>query len=173
VAGAPGRGLGALILAEVVGFGASADAHHVVAPPSDGAGAARAMRWALEDAGIAPEDVDYINAHGTSTPLNDVSETLAIKSVFGEYAYRVPISSVKSMIGHGLGAAGGMESVIAVRAIQEGIIPPTVNYENPDPACDLDYVPNQARRAEIRYVLKNSFGFGGQNACLVFKRYEE
>ncbi len=131
------------------------------------------MRWALEDAGLRPEDVDYINAHGTSTPLNDAVETLAIKAVFGEYAYRVPISSTKSMIGHILGGSGALESLACVKSIQAGLIHPTINYEYPDPACDLDYVPNQARRADVRVVLKNSFGFGGQNACLVFQRFEE
>lgn len=164
---------GARILAEVVGYGACADAYHIVQPCADGEGAARAMRWALEDAGIRPEDVDYINAHGTSTPANDAAETLAIKAVFGEQAYRVPISSTKSMIGHALGASGALESVAAVKSIETCILHPTINYETPDPDCDLDYVPNQARRLdEVRYVLKNSFGFGGQNACLVFGRYE-
>lgn len=164
---------GARILAELVGYGACADAYHIVQPCADGEGAARAMRWALEDAGIRPEDVDYINAHGTSTPANDAAETLAIKAVFGEQAYRVPISSTKSMIGHALGASGALESVAAVKSIETCILHPTINYETPDPDCDLDYVPNQARKLdEVRYVLKNSFGFGGQNACLVFGRYE-
>ena len=160
------------ILAELVGYGAGNDAYHVVAPSEDGEGAANAMRWALEDAGVEPAEVDYINAHGTSTKLNDVSETLAIKRVFGEDAYRVPISATKSMVGHSFGAAGAVESIAAVQTIQTGMIHPTINYEHPDPECDLDYVPNKARRADVDIVLKNSFGFGGQNACLVFKRYE-
>jgi 3-oxoacyl-[acyl-carrier-protein] synthase II len=131
------------------------------------------MREALSDAHLAPEDVDYINAHGTSTPINDAVETLAIKGVFGERAYRIPISSTKSMIGHGLGASGAMESVACVKTLLAGVIHPTINYEFPDPECDLDYVPNVARKAEVRAILKNSFGFGGQNACLVFRRFEE
>ena len=163
---------GATILAEIIGFGASADAYHMVAPCADGEGAARCMRWALEDAGVAPEEVDYINAHGTSTLLNDVSETLAIKTVLGEHAYQIPISSTKSMIGHALGASGAIESVACVKTLQTGIVHPTINYEYPDPECDLDYVPNEARQQEVRVVLKNSFGFGGQNACLVFRRFE-
>ena len=164
---------GVPVLAELVGYGASADAYHLVAPCADGNGAARAMRWALEDAGVSLEEVDYINAHGTSTPLNDASETVAIKQLFGEYAYRVPVSSTKSMIGHGLGASGALESVACVKTLQTGIIHPTINYEHPDPECDLDYVPNVARQADVRVILKNSFGFGGQNACLVFRRFEE
>jgi 3-oxoacyl-[acyl-carrier-protein] synthase II len=160
------------ILAELSGYGAGNDAYHVVAPSEDGEGAANAMRWALDDAGVEPAQVDYISAHGTSTKLNDISETLAIKRVFGEDAYRVPISATKSMIGHSFGAAGAVESVAAVQTIQTGMIHPTINYEHPDPDCDLDYVPNKARRADVDVVLKNSFGFGGQNACLVFKRYE-
>ena len=166
-------GRGATILAEVAGYGCSSDANHPVQPDEDGAGAARAIQWALDDAGVGPDEVDYINAHGTSTPLNDLSETLAIKRAFGERAYRVPISSTKSMIGHALGGAGGMEAVACVKSIVEGVIHPTINYEHPDPDCDLDYVPNQARRQEVRVVLSNSFGFGGQNACLVFRRFEE
>ena len=154
-------------------YGASSDANHQVQPDDDGAGAARAIRWALDDAGIGPHEVDYINAHGTSTPLNDASETLAIKRTFGDLAYNVPISSTKSMIGHALGGAGGMEAVACVKTIVNGIIHPTINYTTPDPACDLDYVPNEARKADVRTVLSNSFGFGGQNACLVFRRYEE
>ncbi len=163
---------GARILAEVAGAAATADAYHLVAPCADGEGAARAIRWALEDAGVRPEQVDYINAHGTSTPLNDVAETIAIKAVLGEHAYQVPISSTKSMIGHALGASGALETVAAVKTIETGIIHPTINYETPDPECDLDYVPNVARRADVRVVLKNSFGFGGQNACLVLRRFE-
>ena len=160
------------ILAELSGYGAGNDAFHVVAPCEDGEGAANAMRWALEDAGVEPAEVDYINAHGTSTKLNDASETLAIKRVFGEDAYRVPISATKSMVGHSFGAAGAVESIAAVLSIQTGMIHPTINYEHPDPECDLDYVPNEARRVDVDVVLKNSFGFGGQNACLVFRRYE-
>ncbi len=167
------RARAAPILAELAGYAACNDAHHLVAPCPDGEGAARTMRWALKDAAVQPQEVDYINAHGTSTPLNDVAETLAIKSVFGEHAYRLAISSTKSMIGHALGASGAMESLACVMTLQTGIIHPTINHEYPDPECDLDYVPNVARRADVRTVLKNSFGFGGQNACLVFKRFEE
>jgi 3-oxoacyl-[acyl-carrier-protein] synthase II len=166
------RARGARVLAEVAGAAASADAYHIVAPCADGEGAARAIRWALADAGIAPGEVDYINAHGTSTPLNDTAETLAIKAALGEHAYQVPVSSTKSMIGHALGAAGALETVAAVKSIETGVIHPTINYETPDPECDLDYVPNEARRADVRVVLKNSFGFGGQNACLVLRRVE-
>ena len=167
------RSRGARILAEMAGYGASGDAHHLVAPPPDGNGAIRAMREALDDAGVTAEEVDYVNAHGTSTPLNDAVETLALKAVLGERAYRLPISSTKSMIGHGLGGSGPMEAVACVKTLQTGIIHPTINYEFPDPQCDLDYVPNTARTGEIRVILKNSFGFGGQNACLVFRRFEE
>jgi 3-oxoacyl-[acyl-carrier-protein] synthase II len=167
------RARGARILAEIVGFASCNDGYHLVAPSPDGEGAVRTMRWALKDAGLQPEDVDYINAHGTSTPLNDVSETLAMKAVFGEHAYRVPISSTKSMIGHAFGASGALESLACVMTLQTGIIHPTINQEQRDPECDLDYVPNEARRADVRIILKNSFGFGGQNACLVFKRFEE
>ncbi len=163
---------GALILAEIVGFAATADAYHIVAPCADGDGAARCMRLALADAGVGPEEIDYINAHGTSTPLNDASETLAIKSALGEHAYQVPLSSSKSMLGHALGASGALESIACVKTLQTGIIHPTINYEYPDPDCDLDCVPNVPRRADVRVILKNSFGFGGQNACLVFRRYE-
>ncbi len=159
------------ILAELVGYGASSDAFHPVQPDETGEGAGRAMSWALIDAGITPRDVDYINAHGTSTPLNDAIETKAIKSVFGASAYRVPISSTKSMTGHALGGAGALEAVACVKTIQEGIIHPTVNQENPDPACDLDYVPNVARRQNVDVVLSNSFGFGGQNTCIVLRRF--
>jgi 3-oxoacyl-[acyl-carrier-protein] synthase II len=132
-----------------------------------------AMRWALEDAGVGIEEVDYINAHGTSTPINDSVETLTIKGLFGERAYKIPVSSTKSMIGHSLGAAGALEAVACIRSITDGVIHPTINYEFPDPACDLDYVPNKARQQGVRVVLSNAFGFGGQNACVVFKRYEE
>jgi len=162
----------AQVLAEVLGYGVSSDGHHQFQPDDDGAGAARAIRWAMEDAGIGPQEVGYINAHGTSTPLNDASETAAIKRVFGDTAYKVPISSTKSMIGHALGAAGGMEAVACVQTMRTGIIHPTMNYTTPDPECDLDYVPNEARKQEVQYILSNSFGFGGQNACLVFGRYE-
>ncbi|MDE2766149.1 MAG: beta-ketoacyl-ACP synthase II [Chloroflexota bacterium] len=163
---------GAEPLAEVLGYGVSSDAHHQFQPDEDGEGAARAVRWALEDAGVGPGEVDYVNAHGTSTPLNDASETRAVKRAFGEHAASVPISSTKSMIGHALGGAGGMEAVACVQSIRAGAIHPTINYEAPDPDCDLDYVPNHARSAEVRVVLSNSFGFGGQNACLVFAAYE-
>ncbi len=161
------------IIAEIAGYGACSDANHVVAPCADGEGASRAMTWAMEDAGVAPEEIDYISAHGTSTKLNDSSETFAIKKAFGEQAYRVPISATKSMIGHPFGAAGALESVACLESMRHGIIHPTINYEHPDPECDLDYVPNEARRADIRVALKNSFGFGGQNACLLFKQLED
>ena len=160
------------ILAEVAGYGASSDANHQFQPDDDGAGAARAMRWALADAGVGPDEVDYVNAHGTSTPLNDASETLAIKRAFGDMAYGLPVSSTKSMIGHALGGAGGLEAVACVQTILSGRIHPTINYATPDPACDLDYVPNEARAADVRVVLSNSFGFGGQNACLVLRKWE-
>jgi 3-oxoacyl-[acyl-carrier-protein] synthase II len=161
------------ILAEVAGYGAGNDSFHVVAPCADGEGAVRAMRLALEDAGVQPAEVDYVNAHGTSTKLNDASETIAIKKVFGEDAHRVPISATKSMVGHSFGAAGAIECLACVQSIGTGIIHPTINREHPDPECDLDYVPEGARRADVNVVLKNSFGFGGQNACLVFKRFED
>lgn len=160
------------ILAEVAGFGVSCDAHHIVAPSADGTGAMLAMQWSLQDAGLKPTEVDYINAHGTSTPLNDTVETVAIKRLFGDYAYRIPISSTKSMIGHALGAAGALEAVACIKTITDGVIHPTINYEHPDPNCDLDYVPNTARGKNVNVVLSNSFGFGGQNACIVFKKYE-
>jgi len=158
---------GAPILAELLGYGASADAYHITAPLEDGAGAVQAMRAALLDAGLEPEAVDYLNAHGTSTPLNDKGETAAIKVVFGDYAYQLPVSATKSMTGHLLGGAGALEALICVRIIREGIIPPTINYEFPDPECDLDYVPNQARPATVRTVMSNSFGFGGHNATII------
>ena len=164
---------GANIIAEVAGQGVSSDAFHAVQPDDDGSGAARAMRWALEDAGIGPGEVDYINAHGTSTQKNDLSETLAIKKVFGEGAYKVPISSTKSMIGHALGGAGALEAVASICTISSNEVHPTINYEVPDPECDLDYVPNESRRMRVDTVLSNSFGFGGQNACLVLRRFQE
>jgi 3-oxoacyl-[acyl-carrier-protein] synthase II len=164
---------GATILAELVGCASSGDAYHIVAPCENGEGALRAMRWALEDAGITIDDVDYINAHGTSTVLNDLAETRAIKGLFGERAYKIPISSTKSMIGHVLGGAGALESVACVKTLQTGVIHPTINQDHPDPECDLDFVPGKCRKADVRIILKNSFGFGGQNACLVFKRFEE
>ncbi len=164
---------GAPIYAELVGYGMTADAFHITAPSEDGDGAARVMEMAIKRAGITPAQVDYVNAHGTSTPYNDKLETLAIKRVFGEHAYKVAISSTKSMTGHLLGAAGGVEAAIAVLAIRHQVIPPTINYATPDPECDLDYVPNQKREAKIDYVLSNSFGFGGTNAALLFKRFAD
>ena len=163
---------GAKILAEVSGYGMSGDAHHITAPPENGSGAIRVMKATLKDAQIDSSEVDYINAHGTSTPPNDRIETLAIKRVFGERAYKIPISSTKSMTGHLLGAAGGLEGGITVLALRDQIIPPTANLEVPDPDCDLDYVPHHSRPGDIRYAMSNSFGFGGTNACLLFKRYE-
>ncbi len=162
---------GARIYAEVVGYGLSGDAYHMAAPPEDGAGAARSMQMALNDARMNPEDIDYINAHGTSTPLNDVVETRAIKKVFGSHAGRLAISSTKSMTGHMLGGAGGIESVFTALSVYHGVIPPTINLENPEPECDLDYVPKQARERQIRAAVSNSFGFGGTNAVLVMKRF--
>jgi 3-oxoacyl-[acyl-carrier-protein] synthase II len=164
---------GARIYAEVAGVGISLDAYHVTAPDSDGDGAYRAMQLAIEDAGLKTNDVDYINAHGTSTPINDPIETLAIKRLFGEHAYRLAVSSTKSMIGHILGGSGAVEAIACVKTIADKIIHPTINYEYPDPDCDLDYVPNVARNKDVNVVLSNSFGFGGQNACLVFKKFEE
>ena len=166
------RKRGAKIYAEIAGYGANSDAYHITMPAPDGTGAARCMELAIEDAKIPPGGVDYINAHGTSTYYNDLYETKAIKKVFGEHAKKLAVSSTKSMTGHLLGAAGGVEAVFTALAIKTGIIPPTVNYENPDPECDLDYVPNTAREAGIRAALSNSFGFGGTNAVLVFKRFE-
>jgi 3-oxoacyl-[acyl-carrier-protein] synthase II len=163
---------GAKVYAELIGYGATCDAYHMTAPSPDGEGAETCMKLALEDANIAPNEVDYINAHGTSTPLNDVAETKAIKKVFGEHAYKLMVSSTKSMTGHLLGGAGGLEAVITVKALETGIVPPTINLEEPDPECDLDYVPNQARRANIKVAMSNAFGFGGTNACLVFKKSE-
>ncbi|WFA06456.1 beta-ketoacyl-ACP synthase II [Bacillus sp. HSf4] len=163
---------GATIYAEVVGYGSTGDAYHITAPAPNGEGGVRAMKEAIKDSGLAPESVDYINAHGTSTPYNDKFETIAIKEVFGEHAYKLAVSSTKSMTGHLLGAAGGIEAIFSVLAIKEGIIPPTINIETPDEDCDLDYVPDKARRQDVNVVLSNSLGFGGHNATLIFKKYE-
>jgi 3-oxoacyl-[acyl-carrier-protein] synthase II len=159
------------ILAEIVGYGMSGDAYHITQPAEDGDGAFRVMRAAIKDAKLTPEDIGYVNAHGTSTPLGDVIETRALKRVFGERAKQVPISSTKSMTGHLLGGAGGLEAGISVLALRDQILPPTINLETPDPECDLDYVPNHARKASVEYALSNSFGFGGTNAALIFKRW--
>ena len=161
---------GAQILAEVVGYGMTCDAHHITSPTPGGVGGAEAMRLALKDAQLEPEAVDYVNAHGTSTQANDSNETAAIKSALGDWAYRIPVSSTKSMTGHLLGGSGGIEAVAAVLAIEHNLVPPTINYQNPDPACDLDVVPNQAREHTLNVVLSNSFGFGGHNVCLAFRR---
>jgi 3-oxoacyl-[acyl-carrier-protein] synthase II len=163
---------GANILAEIVGYGMSGDAYHITQPAEQGDGGYRVSMAALKDAKISPDDVSYVNAHGTSTPIGDAIETIALKHVFGERAKKVPISSTKSMTGHLLGGAGGLEAGISVLALRDQILPPTINQENPDPACDLDYVPNQARKAEVRYALSNSFGFGGTNASLLFKHWD-
>lgn len=160
------------IYGEIVGYGATADAHHITTPAPGGEGGARAMKLALDDAGVKPEDIQYVNAHGTSTFYNDLYETQAIKSVFGEHAYQVAVSSTKSMTGHLLGAAGAIEAVFSILAIKEGVLPPTINYETPDEEVDLDYVPNEARKTDIQAVLSNSLGFGGHNVSLVFKKYE-
>lgn len=162
---------GAQILAEIVGYGMSGDAYHITQPAENGDGAFRVMRAALKDAKLSPEDIGYVNAHGTSTPLGDCLETIALKRVFGERAKQVPVSSTKSMTGHLLGGAGGLEAGISVLALRDQILPPTINQETPDPACDLDYVPNKARKASLEYALSNSFGFGGTNAALIFKRW--
>ncbi|MED4925683.1 beta-ketoacyl-[acyl-carrier-protein] synthase II, partial [Anoxybacillus geothermalis] len=162
---------GAKKYAESVGYGATADAYNITAPAPGGEGGVRAMRQALQDAGLKPEEIDYINAHGTSTEYNDKYETAAIKEVFGDHAYKLAVSSTKSMTGHLLGATGAVEAIFSVLAIRDGIIPPTINYETPDPECDLDYVPNEARKQDVRAVLSNSFGFGGHNATLIFKKY--
>jgi len=167
------RNRGARIYAELAGYAATSDAFHVTAPDEQGAGAARTMRLALASSGLQVEDIGYINAHGTGTLLNDVTETRAIRKVFGSHADNVLVSSTKSMIGHGLGASGGIEAVVSVRSLVTGWVHPTINYEHADPECDLDYVPNQARKADVRAVLSNSFGFGGHNACLVFRKWEE
>lgn len=164
---------GADILGEILAYGATADSYHVTQPRENGEGAAKAMRIALKRAGIAPAEVDYINAHGTSTPLNDVTETRAIKNVFADYAYRIPVSSTKSMLGHLIGAAGAAEALVCLMTIRNGIIPPTINLTHPDPECDLDYVPNVARQSKVTTALSNSFGFGGHNSVLVFREYSE
>jgi 3-oxoacyl-(acyl-carrier-protein) synthase len=162
---------GAPIIAEMVGYGATADAHHITQPLEGGEGGVRAMRRALRQAGLTPDDIDYINAHGTSTPINDRFETQAIKTVFGERAFGIPVSSTKSMVGHLLGAAGAIEAAFCVQTIQSGVVPPTINYHTPDPECDLDYVPNTARCQPVDVALSNSFGFGGHNTALIFKRH--
>ena len=164
---------GAQIYGEIAGYGSAGDAYHITSPAPEGEGAVRAMNQAIEDAGISPAEIAYVNAHGTSTELNDSFETAAIKKVFGEQAYQVAVSSTKSMTGHLLGAAGAVEAIISVKSIQESILPPTIHYETEDPACDLDYVPNQAREKEYEYALSNSLGFGGHNATLIFKKYQE
>jgi len=165
---------GARIYAEIVGYGMSGDAFHVTMPDETGSGAIRVMERAIKDAGISPAEIGYVNAHCTSTPYNDKFETLAIKKVFGEHAKNgLAVSSTKSMTGHALGAAGGIEAVFSVKSLHEKKLPPTINYEFPDPDCDLDYIPNATRDKEVEYVLSNSFGFGGTNACLIFKRYNE
>jgi 3-oxoacyl-[acyl-carrier-protein] synthase II len=166
-------GRGAPILAEVTGYGTSNDAYHISAPSEDGSGAALCMQNALADAGLSPTEIGYINAHGTSTPMNDKSETAAIKMVFRQHTYQVPISSTKSMTGHLLGAAGALEALLCVKALGDSILPPTINYETPDPDCDLDYVPNQARACSVQHILSNSFGFGGHNASIIISRYRE
>ncbi|QZY57095.1 beta-ketoacyl-ACP synthase II [Crassaminicella profunda] len=163
---------GAHIYGEMVGYGMSADAYHITAPAPEGEGGARAMQNAIDDAGIQSEDIDYINAHGTSTPLNDKNETMAIKTVFGEHAYKLSVSSTKSMTGHLLGGAGGVEAIACLLALTEDFIPPTINYTTPDPECDLDYTPNEGRKREVRYALSNSLGFGGHNATIILKKYE-
>lgn len=163
---------GARIYAEVAGHASSSDGFHMAQPDPEAAGPARAMKWALADAGLTPAEVDYINAHGTSTPLNDLTETRAIKTVFGEHAYQLAVSSVKSMLGHAMGASGALEAIACAMTIYEGIIPPTINYTTPDPELDLDYVPNMARKADVKVTLSNSFGLGGQNACVVLKKYQ-
>ncbi|EGL82588.1 3-oxoacyl-(acyl-carrier-protein) synthase 2 [Caldalkalibacillus thermarum TA2.A1] len=164
---------GAPIIAEIVGYGLTGDAYHITSPAPEGEGAARAMAMALKDAQLQPDQVDYINAHGTSTPYNDKFETMAIKKVFGEHAYKLAVSSSKSMTGHLLGAAGGVEAIVTALAIRDQILPPTINYETPDPDCDLDYVPNKARKAKVNVALSNSLGFGGHNATIILKKYEQ
>lgn len=166
------RNRGAAIYGEIIGYGCTNDAHHITAPHPEGLGGIRAMQMAIKDAGIKPEDISYINAHGTSTPLNDPGETKVIKAVFGEYAYKLAVSSTKSMTGHLLGAAGAVEAIITAMALKEGFLPPTINYKTPDPECDLDYVPNKGRSAGIKYALSNALGFGGHNASIILKKYE-
>jgi 3-oxoacyl-[acyl-carrier-protein] synthase II len=167
------RRRGATIYGEVIGFGMSADAYHMTAPPDDGEGAGRCMRVALQDAGIAPQDVDYINAHGTSTPLGDLAETIATKTVFGDHAHKLAVSSTKSMTGHLLGAAGGVEAIFSLLSVRDGIIPPTINLDTPGDGCDLDYVPHTAREANLNIAISNSFGFGGTNGSLVFRKFTD
>ncbi|MDD5126585.1 MAG: beta-ketoacyl synthase N-terminal-like domain-containing protein, partial [Dehalococcoidales bacterium] len=163
----------AAIMAEIIGYGATADSHHVTQPLETGEGAARAMQVAMKKAGVSPNEVDYINAHGTSTQLNDVMETKAIKTAMGERAYKIPVSSTKSMVGHLIGCAGAIEEAFCILAIQNGIIPPTINLEHPDPQCDLDYVPNVARQAHLNVTVSNAFGFGGHNSVLITRKYAE
>jgi len=163
---------GAEIFAELAGYGSTADANHITAPAEDGAGGAKAMKMALDSAGLNPGDVGYINAHGTATPLNDAAETRAIKASFGDLAYNIPISSTKSMTGHMMGATGALEALFLVKAVQEDIVPPTINYQTPDPDCDLDYVPNQAREVTVKAAISNAFGFGGHNAVIAVKKYQ-
>jgi 3-oxoacyl-(acyl-carrier-protein) synthase len=164
---------GARIYAELLGYASSSDAFHVAAPDPEAAGSVRAMRWALADAALQPKQIDYISAHGTSTLVNDASETYAIKKLFGEYAYELPMSSNKSVLGHAMGAAGAIEAIFSAFALRNGVVPPTWNYETPDPDCDLDYVPNAPRRADLQTALSNSFGLGGQNACLVLGKFKD
>jgi 3-oxoacyl-[acyl-carrier-protein] synthase II len=166
------RNRGATIYAELVGFGMSADAYHMTQPPAGGSGAALCMRSALRDAGLNPADIDYINAHGTSTPAGDIAETMALKTVFGGHAYKVGVSSTKSMTGHMLGAAGGIEAIFSVLALRDQVAPPTINLDNPDPECDLDFIPHTARPLSMKYVMSNSFGFGGTNGTVIFKRFD-
>jgi 3-oxoacyl-(acyl-carrier-protein) synthase len=163
---------GANIQAEIIGYGQTTDAYHVIAPAEGGAGAARAIQRAMDQAGVKPEQIDYINAHGTATPLNDIAETQAIKSVFGDHAYKVPVSSTKSTTGHLMGATGALEAAVCIYTIQHGIIPPTINLTEPDSLCDLDYVPGEARQKRVNIAMNNSFGFGGHNAVIILKRFE-
>jgi 3-oxoacyl-(acyl-carrier-protein) synthase len=162
----------ARIYGEILGHAHSSDTHHIIAPDPEAKGSIRAMRWTLQDAGVEPEAVDYINAHAASTPLGDATETYAIKNLFGERAYKIPVSSTKGMLGHSFGATGAVEAMVCVKAIETGLIPPTINYDTPDPACDLDYVPNKARRHPVNIALSNSFGLGGQNSCLLLGKYQ-
>jgi 3-oxoacyl-[acyl-carrier-protein] synthase II len=166
------RQRGAEIIAELAGYAATADAYHITAPSEDGSGGSKAMRLAMAAAGVNLNDVDYISAHGTATPLNDLSETRAIKDAFGELAYNIPVSSTKSMTGHMMGATGALEAIFCAKAVGDNAIPPTINYHTPDPDCDLDYVPNQARQVSVKVALSNSFGFGGHNSVLVIKQYQ-